>query len=92
MCNYRNRSILYPNFGAYLSPVFDFGLGYVLDGHLKAISIPHPGVDDAKAALAQDVAHLVGLLKGLSVGRRETKVAQGSVNCKWKSRVTRGQK
>ena len=52
-------------FLSYLSPIFDLGFGDVLDGHLEAVPVPDPRVDDPKASLAQDVAHLVGLLKGL---------------------------
>lgn len=50
----------------YLSPILDFGLGDVLDGHLKAVSVADASVDDAEAALAQDVPDLVGLFEGLS--------------------------
>ncbi len=37
----------------------------MLDGHLQAVAVADPSVDDAEAALAQHRAHLVGLLEGL---------------------------
>ena len=50
----------------YLSPIFDFGLCNVLDGHLEAVAITYTGVDDAEASLAQDVADFVGFFEGLA--------------------------
>ena len=43
---------LYKGQQTYLSPIFDFGLGNVLDGHLQAISITYAGINDAKTPFA----------------------------------------
>ena len=37
----------------------------MLDGHLAVVTDSDAGVDSAEAALAQDLAHLVGALEGL---------------------------
>ena len=64
------------NNGSYLSPVLDLGFGDVLDGDLEAVAVAHAGVDDAEAALAEDVADFVGPLEGLARrgGHAERKV------------------
>ncbi len=60
---------------SYLSPILDFGLGYVLDRYLKAIRISDAGIDNAEAALAEHVADLVSLLEGFP-GRGDTRGRQ----------------
>jgi hypothetical protein len=40
----------------------------VLDGHGPAVADSDAGVDDAEAALAEHVTHLVGPLEGLPGG------------------------
>ena len=50
----------------YLSPIFDFGLCNVFDGHLKAVTVTYTGVDDPEAAFAQNMAHFVGFFEGLA--------------------------
>ena len=49
----------------YLSPVLYFGLGNMLDGHLKAVGVAYSGIDNPKPTLAQDVMDLVGLLEAV---------------------------
>lgn len=63
---------------AYLSPVLDFGLGNVLDRHLESVPVPDAGVHDPEAALAQDLADLVGLLERLPQRRSQTKQKTGT--------------
>jgi hypothetical protein len=53
---------------SYLSPLLDLELGHMLDGDLVTVQAADPGVDNAKAALAQHRPHLVLLLELVRVG------------------------